>query len=361
MNKLLFKLHRWAALAAFAPLLVICLSGSILVFKHEIDALLMHDTVRVVANTEGRRSLDALFSQVTAALPGHEVTGWAWFDDRERADVVYVIAHGASEWQYILLDPYRGTLLSPVLDSDSNVTDWLLSLHYTLLADGIGMLISGAFSVLLCLLGITGLWLYRHFWKRLFTLRWHARRVVAFSDLHKLVGTLASPVLLILGFTGAWWNLEHGAMEVAEHWQEDDHPVVRGPLFSRDISLNRLLRDSHQAIAGFEATYLRLPWEPGIPIAVFGRVPTGNPLSSDYSSVVTFDAITGRRIDSSDIRTAGPVTRFEDTFRELHFGTFGGLLTRALWSVLGSAPAILTLTGLWLWWFRRSKVRRHKV
>ena len=32
---------------AFVPLLVICITGSILVFKHEIDALLRQEQVRV--------------------------------------------------------------------------------------------------------------------------------------------------------------------------------------------------------------------------------------------------------------------------------------------------------------------------
>ena len=288
--------------------------------------------------------METLLAVLNQALPQHEVTGWAWFaDDPQRADVVYVIEHGTKEWQYTLLNPYNGDLLSQIVSTESYLTDWLLSLHYTLLVGEVGMLISGLFAILLCLLGITGIWLHRRFWKGPFKLRWSSGGVVAYSDLHKVVGIVAAPVLLILGVTGAWWNIEHGLEEMESR------------LYAKHISLDDVIAQSEAAMPGFEATYLRLPWEAGIPIAVFGRVPTGNPLSSDYSSTVLFDSDTGDLSQVLDIRQTGLVPRIEDTFRALHFGTFGGLTTRTLWAVLGSAPLALVITGLWLWWHRRSK------
>jgi hypothetical protein len=36
----------------------------------------------------------------------------------------------------------------------------------------------------------------------------------------------------------------------------------------------------------------------------------------------------------------------------LHFGTFGGNVTRILWIIVGLAPAVLYVTGLLMWWNR---------
>jgi uncharacterized iron-regulated membrane protein len=36
----------------------------------------------------------------------------------------------------------------------------------------------------------------------------------------------------------------------------------------------------------------------------------------------------------------------------LHFGRFGGLTTKLIWTVLGVAPVALVVTGLWMWWNR---------
>lgn len=46
----------------------------------------------------------------------------------------------------------------------------------------------------------------------------------------------------------------------------------------------------------------------------------------------------------------------------LHFGTFGGVWSKALWVVLGLAPSVLFVTGSVMWWNRvlSKKWRRLK-
>jgi uncharacterized iron-regulated membrane protein len=357
VNKWLFKLHRWTALLAALPFVLICATGSAVVFKYEIDNAM--DTKRVSVATPGtqRLKMASLFARVDDALPGHEIVGWQWFDDAQRADLVYVIPHGTADWYYITVDPFTGIPLSDPRALDSSVTDWLLELHYTLLIGDIGMLVSGFIGVLLCISVITGLILHRKFWTTLPRIRWGARRVLAFSDVHKISGALAAPMLLILGFTGAWWNIEHGVEELSEHWQGDAHPVVAGPLFNKALSLDAIMAKAEASVDGFEAMYLSLPWEAGLPLSVYGRVPTRNPLASDYSSYLSFDGQTGSLVSTYDIREAGFFAQIIDSYRELHFGTFGGVVSRALWFLVGLVPLALALTGLWLWWHRRQKAR----
>jgi uncharacterized iron-regulated membrane protein len=45
---------------------------------------------------------------------------------------------------------------------------------------------------------------------------------------------------------------------------------------------------------------------------------------------------------------------------QLHFGRFGGLGIRVLWSVLGLLPAVLFVTGFVLWWVRIVRRRRRR-
>ncbi|MAK44891.1 MAG: PepSY-associated TM helix domain-containing protein [Spongiibacter marinus] len=361
MNKWLFKWHSWLALAACLPLVIICATGSVLVFKHEIDRLLMPEKVRVeVAGP--RQSLDALQTVLHQGLPNHEIVGWTLFGDPQRADQVYVIAHGSRDWLYTLVDPYRGEILAPAVATDHYLSDWLLELHYTLLLDDAGIIVSAVVAVVLCLLGISGLILHRRFWKNLFTLRRHGRRIVYYSDLHKLSGALASPVLLVLGITGGYWNIAHSIEEYQEHADGHEHPIVEGPMYSRDLSLDALLAKSQAQLPGFTARYVSLPWEPGRAIRFWGDVGSANPLLSEYASSVGFNADTGEALAASDIRTAGVGAKVLDSFRRLHFGNFAGLTSRVIWSVLGLAPLLLAFTGGYLWLTRRAKRRRasHK-
>jgi uncharacterized iron-regulated membrane protein len=73
--------------------------------------------------------------------------------------------------------------------------------------------------------------------------------------------------------------------------------------------------------------------------------------------------LTGKLIYSQDIREAGMLMVFLDSFRKLHFGYFGGMLTRILWCIVGLMPLILALTGLYMYLLRtrtkRSKNKQH--
>lgn len=359
MTRKLVKIHTWLALIAFIPLLVICLTGSILVFKHEIDSLLMPNKVRVEAAESGRLTLDHLISNVHGELPNFEPVGWVLFQDTERADLVYVVEHGTSDWQYILLNQYSGELLSPPVTTTHHLTDWLLNLHYELLLDHPGLLISSVFSIILCLLGVSGVVIYRHFWKHFFTLRWDKRLTVFFNDLHKMTGIIATPVLLILGVTGAYWNIRHFIHEEIEHAGEVPYKVT-GRLYNDELSLQALHDQANQHVDQFKPTYFLLPYEPKVDITFWGEVPSINFLASEYSSTVTFDAQSGEFKSATDIRTAGLWPKVEDSFRELHYGTFAGLTTRILWCIIGLTPLLLSITGIYVWYQRKQKKRNAK-
>jgi len=61
-------------------------------------------------------------------------------------------------------------------------------------------------AAVLCLLGLSGVWIYRDFWANFTRLRWRASRQIFLSDLHKTAGITSVVFNLILGFTGAYWN-----------------------------------------------------------------------------------------------------------------------------------------------------------
>ena len=59
-----------------------------------------------------------------------------------------------------------------------------------------------------------------------------------------------------------------------------------------------------------------------------------------------------RRLDMSD-RTAGD--SFISWLGALHTGSFGGLLVKLLWAVVGLALPLLVVTGATVWWGRVGK------
>ncbi|MEY8203603.1 MAG: PepSY-associated TM helix domain-containing protein, partial [Bermanella sp.] len=358
-NKTLFKLHGWVGLFAFLPLLVICVTGSVLVFKYELENIIRPHMV-TVTESERRLELDTLKDSVNQQFKHHEIVGWVLFQDRQRADVVYLMPKGTDDWRHIYLDPFDGGILSSPAKKDDFLSDWLLELHANFLLEDSGLVITTVYSLLLIILGISGLMLYKKFWKSLFKIRWQAKRILLFSDLHKQVGFFSAPIFLVLGITGGYWNIAHLLHEY-EHHASGDSFVMQDRLYNDALSIDDLQRRAHHALANFKSTYITFPYEEDMHFTFYGDVSAGNPLSSEYASSVTFHRHTGEHMASYDIRTAPMLNVFLDTFRPLHFGLFAGMPIRVLWCVAGLMPLILSFTGVYMWLLRRSKKRAKQL
>lgn len=365
MRKTLFKIHSWVALIAIIPLIVISITGSVLVFKSEIDGLLMPNSHFVVKALPERLPIDKLIAKTERTYPNYIVVSWEIFND-DTADRVYLIKRGTEQWAKLHLNQYTGDILSEPVGTSHYFTDWFLELHYTFLLNDFknlpgqtGTVLGFFFAVFLLVLGISGLIIYRKFWRRLFSVRWRATLQIVLSDIHKMTGVLGSPIIIILAITGGYFNWAVWYHEVIEHAQEE-HYVLTNPLYSHDISLQQILDDSKKQISTFNGTFLVLPLEPDENITLFGEVSTTNPLASEYANTITYNKLTGEHMANWDIREVGIGWQVIDSFRKLHFGYFAGLVSKVLWAVIGLSPVWLAGTGFYLWLTRRARKKQSR-
>lgn len=93
---------------------------------------------------------------------------------------------------------------------------------------------------------------------------------------------------------------------------------------------------------------------------IFGYQPDVNPLASNYATSVTFDKHTGAFLSAYQGPEAAILARLTDSFRQLHFGSFGGLAIKIVWSILGFTPCILALSGFYLWLKRHIRPKRRR-
>ncbi len=357
MRKRLWQLHSWLGLLAGLGLLVIGLSGSALMFRDELETLFNRGLVRVEPVPSGRRPLDVLLADAQRQLPGYEIAGWTvQYDAPAMADVLYVIRRGDDDWLVATLDPYTGRLLASPRLGTKTFTGWMLELHYTFFADHVGIALTGLLGAVLCVLGVTGVWIYREFWKNAFTLRWHRGARILFSDVHKFVGITSAAFNLIVGFTGAFWNISH----IVGHLREGGEPPqakITERLYASTLSLDALTQDAARRLPGFRANFISLPSDPTAPaITLYGAVEPRSRWSEPYGSTVAYDAKTLAHQVTTDARAAGFWAQVYETFTPLHYGTFGGLPVRILWSLGGLTPGILGVSGF-LIWLRRRKSR----
>lgn len=343
------------------PMLLITVTGAILVFKFEIDSLLMPQTATINQQGEKRLELNTLISTVNTLFPDYELGSWEIFNDGYEADRVFLIKRHTHDWYKIFFDPYTGTTLNQPAKLDHYLTDWLLELHYTLLLNDtfnryplLGLWIGLVSALILCILGITGLILYKRFWLKFFTLKWDRRLLIMLRRLHRFIGIWSSPVLLLVGITGFYFNLIEYLEESGEQVEGEHVMVAR--LYNDQLDFDALLQDSQRQIEGFSPTYLVFPFEPDVSFIIYGEVPTLNPFSSAYGSTVSYGRLSGEHLANYDIRTASFGQKLVDSFRELHFGNFAGVTSKIIWFLSGTGLTVLAFTGPYMW-YRRKKGR----
>ncbi|MDB6076453.1 MAG: hypothetical protein JWO82_200 [Akkermansiaceae bacterium] len=357
MTKQIWKLHSWLGLIAGLGLVVIGLTGSVLVFRDEVDGLVDARIMRVEPTPQGRLSWDRLYQAATAAWPGYRIVGIGSRRDPRLADLVYLKKPGSREYLGATLNPYTGAALSGPMTDRQTFTSLLLEIHYTWLAGHPGMLVTGILAVMLCLLGVSGIWLYRGFWKNFFRLRWGRSARIFFSDLHKMVGISSVVFNLLLGFTGAYWNLAHVASDGLGSDSSKPEPAIPAVVDS-SVSFDALEQTAAEKMPGFRAIWVYAPDGAEQEISLWGHVPDAGWFSSPASSSALFDPQTGALISATDIRKAKLWERVTDAFTPLHYGNFGGLPVKILWSVLALAPGVLAVSGFVIWFRRRNPVRK---
>jgi uncharacterized iron-regulated membrane protein len=336
-------------------LVVIGLTGSLLVFHDELDAATAPGLFLAQPASSIRQPLDNLLADVEKALSDYEISSWLPGGEPGAADRVFVVKHHHYERLLVTVNPYTGAILGSPLDARRTVTGRIMELHYTLFAGRIGTLLAGLFAILLCLLGLSGFWIYQDFWSNIIRLRWRASRQIFLADLHKTVGITTVVFQLILGFTGAYWNIPSALRQFRF---PNAHPIeLTARQWSRSISLDALLVLARQDLPGFQVTFIGFPAVAGADLQIIGHA--GSTFRSDYDCTAVFDAQSGARKSIRDIRKAGLRDQITDTFRPLHYGTFGGLFIKILWCAGGLTPGLLAITG-YLMWRRRQLGPKRK-
>ena len=149
--------------------------------------------------------------------------------------------------------------------------------------------------------------------------------------------------------------------EVQEHGFEQAHSYITQPYHASTISFEALRQDTAKQISSYQAYYLAIPNEPDMHISFFGEVETNNPFISQYASVVTYNRDTSDLISTYDIRNASMWAVLDDSTRKLHFGYFAGIWSKVVWCIIGLSPLILAVTGLLMYFLRRSPKQKKRV
>lgn len=359
VRRRLRQLHAIFGLAFGMVLLVVALSGAVLAIRPELEPLLGPDV-----RWDGERVSDwqVVLERSATERPGHRLQ-MIWFPNEARPYFTAAYAIDGREYtDFLHLHPEDGT---PLERPPSGLMPWMEELHENLHLGGFGgWLVRWCTPILVGLLA-TGVALSWQPGIRMATLL-RVRRGRAFLlDTHRSSGLLALPLLLLMAWTGAVWSfprtLEPALYALAGEarpeqarsafWQLESTVPVGGdgdadarPMIDRALA---------EAGAGGFVDYLSFPIHPTENRQV--RVQHGyEPWPEGEKSVYYFDRYSGALL-AQDEPGPGRTTAYLRRWNaELHFGSFGGGFTRALWFAACLALVHLAWSGVWLW------ARRHR-
>jgi uncharacterized iron-regulated membrane protein len=347
--------HRWTSLACTLNFLLLCATGLILVFHHEInDALgtlpapaagstpLSAARVVEIAQTARPDRVPLVYS-VDLDEPGRAFVSMGLPEDRDFSKAASVV-----------VDRFGGRAF-PEFELKKTFTGFMLFLHANLFLGMPGSLLVAAVGLCLMVSLVSGAVVYAPFMRRLAfaTLRAGRGRRVFHVDLHNLVGIATLVWCLVVTVTGTVLAL---GTPIVKIYQVTDLVRMTAPFRDRPPPQRMVSLDEAQvaALNAWPGHRVNIAVFPGTALsgahhyAFFMGRESG--ITSRVFKIAMVAAETGALTVASEapwyiklLLVSGP----------LHFGDYGGRGLQLVWALLGMTSLVLTLGGLYLWWTRR--------
>ncbi len=225
MRRILVRIHRWIGIVLFAYVALICVTGSVLVYRPELFRLFEPQPIEV-APGDVLLSDEQLLASAARAFPAEEPA--AVWRGREPHHAVEVELVRDDEVRGHLFDPYTGRPLRHAIPWDFWLVMKLLDLHRELLGGENGRLLNGALGLGLVFLALSGALAWRPMKRKAASVR-AGGRSGRLRRLHMTVGIWSALFAFMWGLTG--FNLAYPDVLIAVvDWIEpfdETNPVER--------------------------------------------------------------------------------------------------------------------------------------
>lgn len=355
LRRALFQIHLWVGIAAGLYIVVSCVTGSVLVFRIEIQRAL-YPRLFTPGAPGPVADAAAVVESVRAAYPRGRLGGVDAPTVARPTYLAYVTVDARSPT--VLLDPVTAAVLGELPDHSWLGT--LQELHFDLLAGRPGRIANGLGGLLILVLCGTGLviwWPGIASWRRAFVVdvRRGWRRIN--WDLHSATGVWSLVLIAMWAATGAYYGfprqfraLINAVAPLSANRAPQSTPpagdAAPGPSARALIDEARRHMPNHHLARIVPPTNDRGAFQ-----VMFSEVqPT--PVGVRDLIPVYLDQHTGALLGEPRRPTRTTGDAIVAWIGPLHFGSFGGTGVKILWCVVGIAPPLLFVTGFIMWWTR---------
>lgn len=336
-NRTVLKYHSWLGLIVGLFLVIMGISGAVLVFQHDIEKVLWKDYVSIedfegLEIDRGFRSIQKNYSGWDVRLMHFEENEALIFNLRKPTERLFVFVH-----------PSTGEIIQE-LNELTQFTRWLLKFHYSFHAGPAGRIMVFLIGILFFFSLLTGIYLYRKSFFKTLLFKTPINRKTErsyYSSLHRVVGVWSLILNLVLVITGIFLGYKV-TMSGLNPPNAPNTPIVTAPI-------EKVLQEISTEHPDFEATYIRLPLTEEGTINVYGLYKDDPFFYSEFYNSFQADYRTGTITGIVKNRDADFSTKFSSSLIPLHFGQFGGIWSKLLYSFIGLSGPFLSISGFLIW------------
>lgn len=348
--------HLAVGLAASILLYIVCVSGTLMVFHEEFARW----------EQPGVPEMETL---VPAAVASAADNALARVDERPHHFYIALPVDGmprltvSTDTRSWFADA-DGNLVG---DVDDGWRDFIEKLHYYLTLPGVlGLTLVGILGVLMASLVVSGVLALPRLFRDAFRLRLKGSARLKEADLHNRLSVWGAPFHFAIAVSGAALGLASlVAVAMAPSFSGGDTAAFFEPVFGAEVEGSKApapLADISAALENFLNRYPDLdPWyvsfhDPateGQSAEILAR----HPRRLIYGDNYHFDAA-GNLGGNTGLSDGAVGQQLVAAIYPLHFGSYGGLIVKLIYGVLGVMSCVVVASGLNIWLVKRRQKGR---
>lgn len=356
-KKHFFNIHSWIGVQLSILFFIVCFSGTIAVFSHELDWL-FNPAMRAKPTKE-LASKNKIITEVKEQFPNGKITFWMKSHEPYLTDIIYFQREDKSR-VYIFANQYTGKVQG---SAGITIQRFFRDLHYYLFIP----FQIGHFTVLLFaffLLGslISGWKFIANKKKHLTKFKAQKSALANNKNLHKTLALWSIPFIILFSITGVWYFTERTNLFSISKYIKDERVKETsvkeklGKNMSFKIDYDKCIAIAKQEIPHFTFGSVQVPRDETKPIELRGKSKV--PLVRYRANRVILDPNTYEVLQVQKAEETHTLKTINNIADPLHFGNFGGLFTKVIWFIFGAFISYLVASGLWI--YLKRTTRRSK-
>ena len=215
-RKFIRDIHLWLGVGSGIILFLICLSGTMYTFRHEVEQFLEPEKFEIEKSGLDPLSLALLIEQTEKSTNGTVSRISIYDDEKKPAELQVSMSKEDKRGETYYVNPYSSEILGTGKGPSTEFFMFFFKMHRWLLLDQeIGRPIVGVATLIFIILTITGLvlWLPTKIkgWKSFkpgFNIKFSSNWKRINHDLHNVLGFYTFILILIMALSGLSWSFE---------------------------------------------------------------------------------------------------------------------------------------------------------